>query len=89
MSRLSLRLEDFVTIEDDAPTAAAPEPRPAIGGRLTVSVAEAARTVGCSPDTIYRALWAGELPGHQTKEPRGAWRIKPADLTVWATGRAA
>ncbi|QDH85075.1 ssDNA binding protein [Gordonia phage Dardanus] len=51
-----------------------------------MNVKQAAESIGCHPRTIQRALWAGDLRGHQVKKPRGHWRIRPSDLEKWAYG---
>lgn len=53
-----------------------------------LSIRDAARRVGLSESTVRRAVKRGELrAGNVGSERRPTWRIKAADLDVWA-GRA-
>ena len=49
------------------------------GKRETVGVREAAELLGCHPNSVYRRLWAGELPA-QRLIGGGHYRIAVADL---------
>lgn len=53
--------------------------------RLTyVSIAEAAQIAGCHPSTVWRALKAGRLDGHQSRTGYGCpWRILVYSLERW------
>ncbi|AXQ65158.1 ssDNA-binding protein [Gordonia phage Schmidt] len=53
---------------------------------LAMTVKQAAELADCHPNTIYHALWSGELRGFQRTEPHGAWRIRPSDLETWLFG---
>jgi len=54
--------------------------RPSAGmAEHTVSVAEAAAILGCSPDAVRRRIRAGEI---DTFAERGAWRVIAAEALV-------
>ena len=44
---------------------------------------QAAEQSSFSTKTIYRALWAGELPASKR---RNRWRIRPDALAAWVDG---
>ena len=49
-----------------------------------MTVREVARMAGFHPDTIYRALEAGELRGMKAGNgPRARWRIRLEDVETW------
>lgn len=58
-----------------------------IGDRV-MTVAEVARESGFHPETIYKALAAGELRGSKPgRSPRARWRIRRTDFDAWLEGR--
>lgn len=57
-----------------------------LGDRL-MSVADVARESGFHPETIYKALQAGDLRGTKPgRSPRARWRIRRADFQAWLNG---
>ena len=57
-------------------------PRVPLPDKLTLSVAEAARLTGLSPDSLRDAIKAGRLKAKIVKGRRG-WTIKREDLEAW------
>lgn len=50
-----------------------------------LNVRQSAALAGCCPDTIRRALAAGDIHGHQ-RASRGRWLIRPECLDAWLDG---
>jgi len=53
--------------------------------RLRFNTAQAADFVGCHPQTIRKALEAGELHGGQRKT-KGRWSVRRDCLEAWVEG---
>ena len=51
-------------------------------GRVWLTTAQAAEHTGYHPDTIRKALEAGELRGKQ-RRPGGHWRVHVDVLDAW------
>lgn len=53
--------------------------------RIWFNTAQAAKHIGCHPDTVRKACESGELHGSQRKA-KGRWRIHHDCLEAWAGG---
>lgn len=53
--------------------------------RIWFSTEQAADYASCHPQTVRKALQAGELDGGQRKA-KGRWRISRASLDAWLGG---
>lgn len=56
--------------------------------RLRFNVEQAAEYANCHPQTVRKALAAGELKGGQRKA-HGRWSIRREDLDAWLDGERA
>jgi excisionase family DNA binding protein len=54
-----------------------------MNGTPLLSVREVAERLGCSPLTIYRRVWSGQIPAVQLGRPGSAIRIDPRALEAW------
>lgn len=55
--------------------------------RIWHNTADAAEHARCHPDTVLKALEAGELHGNQRKA-KGRWRVHVDCLNAWCAGES-